>query len=63
MHGKRQSFILSKLLSLLPTEILTKYNVPLFLGMKVSQKAIQRKNDSYRRLSKKTWATECANQY
>ena len=53
MHGKIKSFILSMLLNLLTTEILTKYNVSLFLGIKVSQKAIQRKNDSYRRLSKK----------
>lgn len=63
MHGKRQSFILIMLLNLLPTEIFTKYNVSLFLGRKVSQKAIQRKNDSYRRLSKKSWATEWENQY
>jgi len=53
MHGKRQSFILSILLNLLPTEILTKYNLSLFLGVKVSQKATQRQKDSYRRLSKK----------
>lgn len=39
MHGKRQSFILSVLLNLLPTETLTKYNASLFLGRKVSQKA------------------------
>lgn len=52
MHGKRPSFIISMLLNLLPIEKLTKYNMSLFLGMKVSQKAIQRKNDSNRRLSK-----------
>lgn len=39
MHSKRRSFILKMLLNLLPTEILTKYNVSLLLGIKVSQKA------------------------
>lgn len=39
MHSKRWSFILSMLLNLLPTEILTKYNVSLLLGIKASQKA------------------------
>lgn len=49
----RESFILSMLLNLLPTEIFTKYNVSLLWSTKVSQKTIQRENSSYRRLSKK----------
>lgn len=44
--------ILSMLLTCYPLAELIKYNVSLFLAIKVSQKA-QRRNDSYRRLTKK----------
>lgn len=38
MHSKRQSFILSMLFNLLPTEILTKYNVSI-IGHKGESKS------------------------